>query len=116
MCVSFLPVSFLNRPTPLRHVLCSGAVMKTAALRELIQRAHQHEAQSANLANQLEGKIADLHRAIRLPASDEKGALTRFVAAYIDQVPDILDAANQVAREAGIEEQIKPVLKVAEEF
>ncbi len=90
--------------------------MKTAALRELIQRAHQHEAQSANLANQLEGKIADLHRAIRLPTSDEKGALTRFVAAYIDQVPDILDAANQVAREAGIEDQIKPVLKVAEEF
>ncbi len=90
--------------------------MKTAALRELIQRAHQHEAQSANLANLLEGKIADLHRAIRLPASDEKAALARFVVAYIDQVPDILDAANQVAREAGIEEQIKPVLKVAEEF
>jgi hypothetical protein len=90
--------------------------MKTAALRELIQRAHQHEAATANLARQLDGKIADLHRSIRLPADDEKGALVRFVAAYIDQVPDILDAANQVARDAGIEGQIKPVLKVAEEF
>lgn len=90
--------------------------MKTAALRELIQRAHQHEAETANLARQLEGKIADLHRAIRLPSVNGKDALVRFVAAYIDQVPDILDAANQVARDAGIEDQIKPVLKVAEEF
>ena len=90
--------------------------MKTAALRELIQRAHQHEADTGHLASQLEGKIAALHRAIRLPAANEKDALARFVAAYIDQVPDILDAANQVAREAGIEGQIKPVLKVAEEF
>jgi hypothetical protein len=90
--------------------------MKTAALRELIQRAHQDEAKSAHLAKQLDEKIPALHRAIRLPENDSHGALARFVAAYIDQVPDILDAANQVAREAGIEGQIKPVLKVAEEF
>lgn len=90
--------------------------MKTAALRELIQRAHQHEADTGHLASQLAGKIAALHRAIRLPAANEKEALARFIAAYIDQVPDILDAAAQVAREAGIEGQIKPVLKVAEEF
>jgi hypothetical protein len=42
--------------------------------------------------------------------------MTRFVSAYIDQVPDLLDAANEVAREAGIESQIKPVLKIAEQF
>ncbi|MGV8644199.1 hypothetical protein ACV35T_32590, partial [Pseudomonas aeruginosa] len=42
--------------------------------------------------------------------------LTRFVHAYVEQVPDLLDAANSVAREAGIEERIKPVLKVAEQF
>ena len=42
--------------------------------------------------------------------------LTRFVAAYIDEVPDLLDAANEVAREAGIESQIKPVLKIAEQY
>ncbi|MCF5512012.1 hypothetical protein, partial [Pseudomonas sp. PA-3-6H] len=40
----------------------------------------------------------------------------RFVTAYIDLVPDLLDAANDVAREAGIESQIKPVLKIAEHF
>jgi len=90
--------------------------MKTAALRELIQRAHQHEADSANLANLLEQKMPELHHTIRLPEGDGKQALVRFVKAYIDQVPDILDAANQVARDAGIEGQIKPVLKVAEAF
>lgn len=77
--------------------------MKTAALRELIQRAHQHEAETANLAEQLEGKMAALHRAIRLPEVDGKETLVRFVMAYIEQVPDVLDAANQVARDAGIE-------------
>ena len=31
-------------------------------------------------------------------------------------MPDLLEAANEVAREAGIESQIKPVLKIAEQF
>ena len=42
--------------------------------------------------------------------------MTRFVSAYIEQVPDLLDAANAVAHEAGIESQIKPVLKIAEQY
>ncbi|MBS7662783.1 hypothetical protein I0D00_12640 [Pseudomonas lalucatii] len=90
--------------------------MNTAALRELIQRAHQHEAASSQLAQQLQAQLDRLHPSIRLPHQDALGALTRFVTAYIEQVPDVLDAAQQVAREAGIEEGIKPVLKVAEQF
>ncbi|WP_439886947.1 hypothetical protein ACSX1C_15970 [Pseudomonas sp. MBLB4123] len=90
--------------------------MNTAALRDLIQRAHQHEAASGQLARQLQAQLDRLHPSIRLPSQDALGVLTRFVAAYIEQVPDVLDAAQQVAREAGIEERIKPVLKVAEEF
>ena len=42
--------------------------------------------------------------------------LLRFVSAYIEQVPEMLQAAHAVAQEAGIEAQIKPVLKVAEAF
>lgn len=42
--------------------------------------------------------------------------LLRFVSAYIEQVPELLQAAHQVAQEAGIEAQIKPVLKIAEQF
>ena len=90
--------------------------MNTAALREQIQQAQQHEKDTGLLTRQLESKLPHLHPAIQLPEADAQGVLTRFVAAYIDEVPDLLDAANEVAREAGIESQIKPVLKIAEQY
>jgi len=90
--------------------------MNTAALREQILRAQQHEADTGLLARQLEATLPHLHTAIHLPELDKNAVMTRFVSAYIAQVPDLLDAANEVAREAGIESQIKPVLKIAEQF
>ena len=90
--------------------------MNTAALRELIHRAHQHEAATGQLLRQVAHQLPHLHPAIHVPDADAKGALTRFVTAYIDLVPDLLDAAHAVAVEAGIEGQIKPVLKIAEHF
>ena len=90
--------------------------MNTAALREQIQKAQQHEKDTGLLTRQLESKLPHLHPAIQLPEADAQGVLTRFVAASIDEVPDLLDAANEVAREAGIESQIKPVLKIAEQY
>ena len=90
--------------------------MNTAALREQIQKAQQHEAETGLLTRQLESKLPHLHPSIQLPETDTNGVLTRFVAAYIEEVPDLLDAANEVAREAGIESQIKPVLNIAEQY
>ncbi|UVE17878.1 hypothetical protein NVV93_00310 [Pseudomonas sp. LS44] len=90
--------------------------MNTSALRAQIQQAQQHETGSHQLHRQLQAQLPHLHPSIQLPTQDALGALTRFVIAYIEQVPDVLDAANQVAREAGVEAQIKPVLKVAEQF
>ncbi|GLZ86249.1 hypothetical protein Pres01_23000 [Metapseudomonas resinovorans] len=90
--------------------------MNTAALREVIHRALENEAASTQLSQILETQIASLHPAIRLPEEDAQGVLARFIAAYVEQVPDVLDAAATVAREAGIESRIKPVLKVAEQF
>ena len=90
--------------------------MNTAALREQILRAQQHEADTGLLARQLEATLPHLHTAIHLPELDKNAVMTRFVSAYIAQVPDLLDAAYEVAREAGIESQIKPVLKIAEQF
>lgn len=90
--------------------------MNTAALRQLIDRAHQHEATSGLLARQLDNQLARLHPAIQLPSKDARGVLARFVAAYIAQVPELLDAANAVAEKAGIGTQINPVLKIAEEY
>ncbi|MFK8332027.1 hypothetical protein M2D63_018655 [Pseudomonas sp. BJa5] len=90
--------------------------MNIAALREQITRAHQHETETDQLKEQLIKQLPHLHPSIQLPEIDAQGALTRFVSAYIDQVPELLEAANAVAREAGIESQIKPVLKIAEEY
>ncbi|RMQ49095.1 hypothetical protein ALQ04_00327 [Pseudomonas cichorii] len=90
--------------------------MNTAALREQIQRAHKHEAETGQLLQQLESQLPHLHPAIDIPDVDAKGVLTRFVSAYIELVPDLLDAAYEVAVRAGIEGQIKPVLKIAEQF
>ena len=90
--------------------------MNTAALREQIQKAQTHEAETGLLTRQLGSILPHLHPAIQLPEADANGVLTRFVAAYIDEVPDLLEAANEVAREAGIESQIKPVLKIAEQY
>jgi hypothetical protein len=90
--------------------------MNTLALREQIQRALTHESATGDLARQLDSRLDSLHPTIQLPASDARGVLERFVAAYVEQVPDVLDAANSVAREAGIEAQVKPVLKLAEQY
>ncbi len=73
--------------------------MNTAALREQISRAHQHESSTGQLAQQLEVQLPHLHPAIALPDVDAKGVMTRFVSAYIDQVPDLLDAAKWISDE-----------------
>jgi len=90
--------------------------MNIAALREQITLAHQHEDRTGQLRLRLGQQVPHLHRAIQLPAQDAPGTLARFVSAYIEQVPELLQAAHAVSREAGIEAQIKPVLKIAEAY
>ncbi|UTH36632.1 hypothetical protein NLY39_00350 [Pseudomonas sp. KHPS1] len=90
--------------------------MNTAAVRQSIAQAQQHEVSSQALARFLQAQLERLHPSIRLPEEDAPGALSAFVSAYIEQVPEVLDAAVEVAREAGIEDAVKPVLKIAEHF
>ncbi|WP_353233224.1 hypothetical protein [Pseudomonas helleri] len=90
--------------------------MNTADIRAQISRAQELDAKSGLLTQHLTTRLPRLHSAIQLPESDRNAVMTRFVSAYIDQVPDLLDAAHAVAREAGIESQIEPVLKIAEQF
>ncbi len=90
--------------------------MNTAAVRQSIAQAQQHEISSQALARFLQAQLERLHPSIRLPEEDASGALSAFVRAYIEQVPEVLDAAVAVAREAGIEDAVKPVLKIAEHF
>jgi len=90
--------------------------MNIAAVREQISQAHDHERRTGQLKERLEAQLPHLHPSIQLPEQDAQGTLARFVSAYIDQVPELLEAAHAVALEAGIESQIKPVLKIAEEY
>jgi hypothetical protein len=90
--------------------------MNTLAIRKLIQHALQQEAASQELDQVLACQVADLHPTIRLTGEDAQAVLGAFVIAYIEEVPDVLDAAAEVARHAGIEDAVKPVLKVAEQF
>lgn len=90
--------------------------MNTVAIRQLIAQARQQEHGSQALARMLQAQLDGLHPAIRLPQDAAPDALTAFVIAYIEQVPDVLDAAAEVAQEAGIEAAVKPVLKIAEHF
>lgn len=90
--------------------------MNTATLRQLIAQARQQEAGEQTLARFLQTQLERLHPSIRLPEDNASGALSAFVIAYIEEVPDVLDAAADVAREAGIEAAVKPVLKIAEQF
>ncbi|MBF8778700.1 hypothetical protein [Pseudomonas fulva] len=90
--------------------------MNIAAVREQITLAHQHEARTGQLRLRLGQQLPHLHRAIELPEHDAQEILARFVGAYIDQVPELLEAANGVAREAGIQAQVLPVLRIAEAY
>ena len=90
--------------------------MNTAAIRAQILCAQTHEATTGLLAKHLATQLPQLHTAIELPDFDKNEVMTRFVSAYIEQVPDLLDAANDVAHKAGIESQITPVLRIAEHY
>ncbi|ACO76371.1 hypothetical protein AvCA_01040 [Azotobacter vinelandii CA] len=90
--------------------------MNIPALRQLIECARQHESRHGTLARQLESRMQYLHPAICLPEEDALGVLTKFVDGYLEQVPELLEAAHAVACGAGIEAQVEPVLKVAAHF
>ncbi|QXH46650.1 hypothetical protein KSS93_01675 [Pseudomonas xanthosomatis] len=90
--------------------------MNIAAVREQISQAEKHEKQTDQLKTRLAQQLPHLHPSIQLPQQDAQGTLERFVSAYINEVPELLEAAHNVALEAGIESQIKPVLKIAEAY
>ncbi|WP_215199254.1 hypothetical protein, partial [Escherichia coli] len=64
--------------------------MNTAALRELIQQAHLSEARHGHLADLIASCLPRLHRTIQPQGENTEDILTRFVHAYVEQVPDLL--------------------------
>ena len=89
--------------------------MKIAELRERVRIAREDEASDRALREWLDEKVPRLHRSIRT-REDAATTLFNFVQAYVERVPDMLEAAQSVANHAKMRPQLIPVLKVAEEF
>lgn len=89
--------------------------MKIFELRERVRTAREEEGSTDALRQWLDRKLPDLHRAIRM-RDDAGNSLFNFIQAYIERVPDILEAAQSVANHAKMRPQLIPVLKVAEDF
>ncbi len=88
--------------------------MNITALRDSVQRAQQQD-QQALLREWLADRLPHLHSSIVPPANGIEG-LMHFVEAYIQEVPDVLEAAQSVARQANLEALLLPVLRVAADF
>ena len=91
--------------------------MTTAAIRDTIEMAKRQEQKSGNLAGLFAKYIQNrIHLAIRLPAEGGVDCLVGFVTSYVEHVPQLLDAANAITKEAKIEEYSQPFLQLAEDF
>ena len=91
--------------------------MPTAAIRDTIRLAKLHEQQHGHLAVLLEQHVRNrVHFAIRLPSDNPVDSLFDFVVAYIDRVPEFIDAIRDITHRAGIEDFSEPYLKVAESY
>ncbi|HEC52171.1 hypothetical protein LCGC14_0179760 [marine sediment metagenome] len=89
--------------------------MNTLALKRQVELAVNQEAAQQRLRGWLAERLPDLHPAIRIE-DDGVDTLFNFVTAYVEQVPDVLDAAAAVAEAAQMRDRLLPVLKVAEAF
>lgn len=93
-----------------------NSAMNTPALRALIRQAQTRDGAQDELTRRIGERRTQLHHSVRLDQGNADQLLGGFVSAYLDQVPELLDAADAVAREAGIEDRLKPVLRLAQGF
>jgi hypothetical protein len=87
------------------------------AIRQTIALAKAHEAETGHLEHLLQHCISQgMHLAIQLPREQPAKHLLAFAVAYIEHVPDFLQAAQAITRGAHIERLANPFLKLAEDF
>ena len=85
-------------------------------IRNLIQQAQTEDSASGRLVRFLECRKAHLHAAIKLPDDEAAARLADFVMRYIRHVPDFIEAISTMAKEAGIYEDVEPLLKIASDY
>ena len=91
--------------------------MTIAAIHKTIALAREHEAQTGHLERLLQARLDQgIHLAIRIPERAPARALVDFVLAYIERVPDFLQAAREITAQANIEDYALPILDLAQDY
>jgi hypothetical protein len=85
-------------------------------IRSLIEQAQAQDGASGNLVDFLEVRKQYLHQAIKLPEAEAAKLLADFVLRYIKHVPDFIDAIRAMAQDAGIYQDVAPLLKIASDY
>ena len=85
-------------------------------IRQLIQQAQEQDAATEKLLEFVECRKKRLHAAIKLPEQQAAKGLADFVVRYIKHVPDFIDAIRSMAQDAGIANEIEPLLKIASDY
>lgn len=85
-------------------------------IRQLIRQAQEQDCASGKLLEFVECRKNHLHAAIKLPEQQAAKGLADFVVRYIKHVPDFIDAIRSMAIEAGIYDDVEPLLKIASDY
>ena len=89
---------------------------KITQIRNLILDAKHHDCVSMQLTQLLTERVDQLHDAIKLPPKEAADLLARFIVRYISQVPDFIDAITAITKEAGIYQDVSPLLDIASDY
>lgn len=94
-----------------------GNSLSIQAIYETIAMAKAHEQRTGHLAKLIGVKVENkINLAIKLPAQNPEQYLLDFVVAYIEHVPQFLEAARAITRQAKIAEFTELYFQVAEDF
>ena len=85
-------------------------------LKEIIHLAILHERESGDLRNFLSNELPFLHTAIRLSSDQPVESLLALVTAYIESVPQCIEAIDSITRSARISDYTDTLLKIATDY
>jgi hypothetical protein len=93
-----------------------SVILNVDIIRQTINNAKCSEETTGHLTKILTSRLSEIHRVIHLPKNNEINALFHFVTAYIDHVPNFIEAVAKEAKLAGLEDEIFPFLSLAEKY
>jgi len=89
---------------------------KILHIRKCIEEARKSESETHSLERYLDDKLPKLHHAIKLPETDQSKVMLRFLTSYIEHVPDFVEALTELVQKAGIYDQARVFLEIAEDY